>query len=516
MKIVNSFFKSFVLLLCVAVVFSCDDDLNTIGSDIIGDPNFNFLLMDDSSVLAYSRAANPVQTNNLQTYQLGVYKDPVYGITESSVLAQLTLDEVNPDFGINPVIDSVYLNIPYFSTSTSAAGDAPAFTLESVFGDTPFKLSVYRSNFFLRDLDPDSGFTEPQKYYSNQGPLFRGFLGELIKTEEEFKPSDETVGIGSEKFPPRLRMALPISFFEENILNQEGQDVLLNNENFKNHIRGLYFIAEAINGDGTMIIFNINQAGIQMYYTQDNTAEPVPGEEYEPRLPRVLDFSFSGVNVNTFEGTIPPSIQDKLNNPNLAGEENLFLKGGAGAISIIELFGPDADGNGIADELEVLRNRKILINEANLTFQVNQNMVNGPSTEPERIFIYDLDNNRVLVDYALDNLTSPSDPLNFKTNHLGRLERDASENGVSYKIRITNHVSNLIKRDSTNVRLGLAITQNVNIVDALSLQNITPPGFDKVPAGNVISPQGTVLYGSHPADQTKKIKFNIYYTEIDN
>ncbi|MBA3986521.1 MAG: DUF4270 domain-containing protein, partial [Flavobacteriales bacterium] len=247
MKIFNSFFKIFVLLISVTFVFSCEDDLNSIGSDIIGDPNFNFLLDDNASVVAYSRRTNPVQTNNLPNYQLGVYNDPVYGITESSVLAQLTLNEVNPDFGVNPVIDSVYLSIPYFSTSNGATGSNLAFTLDSIFGTSPFKLSVYRSNFFLRDLDPDTGFIEPQKYFSNQGPLFRGFLGELLYTDNEFTPSPEPVVVGSgeqtqQTFPPRLRVALPISFFEENILNREGEEVLLNNENFKNHIRGIYFI----------------------------------------------------------------------------------------------------------------------------------------------------------------------------------------------------------------------------------------------------------------------------------
>jgi len=516
MKIINSFFKIFVFVALSIVITSCEEDFNSVGSDIIGDPNFNFDLYDQGLVTAYSRRTNPVQTNNLPVYQLGVYNDPVYGLTEASVLAQVTLDQLNPSFGENPEIESVYLSVPYFSTSLGT-GDDVTYTLDSIFGNTPYKLSVYESNYFLRDLDPTTGFQEAQKYYSNQGPLFQGFLGELLYEDTEFVPSNSTVTIyegieeDEEKVAPRLWVELPIAFFEEKILNQENTDVLINNNNFKNHFRGVYFIAEAINPQGNSIIFDMNQAKINIKYTRDN---PDTTSE-ELRIRRALGLSLNAIKVNTFTTNFPSTIEQTLSNPNTSGEQNIYLKGGPGTMTIIELFGGDANGNGVADELEELRAKKWLINEANLILQVNQDIVQGGNTEPERIFIYDLNNNRLLVDYALDNLTPASDPVNFKTNHSGRLQRNGG-NGVSYKIKLTNHISNLINRDSTNVRLGLSVTQNINVVTSQALQNTTSPGFDEVPTGSVISPQGTVLYGSNPLDQNKKIKLNIYYTEIDN
>ncbi|MCB0464526.1 MAG: DUF4270 family protein, partial [Aequorivita sp.] len=71
------------------------------------------------------------------------------------------------------------------------------------------------------------------------------------------------------------------------------------------------------------------------------------------------------------------------------GEENLYLRGGDGIISVVELFGKDNDNNGVADELQVLRDKKWIINEANLIFYVNQDLMVGDGTEPERIMIYD-------------------------------------------------------------------------------------------------------------------------------
>tara|TARA_R110000850_G_scaffold271031_2_gene404643 strand:+ start:31753 stop:33267 length:1515 start_codon:yes stop_codon:yes gene_type:complete len=501
-------------IFCVAVLAifatSCQEDFNAVGSDIIGDPNFEFDLYDEASVVAYSRRANPVQTNNLPVYHLGIYNDPVYGITQANVLAQVTMNQTNPSFGENPEIEKVYLNIPYFST-TEGTGVNQSYKLDSIFGniESEIKLSIYESNYFLRDLDPNTGFEETQKYYSNQGPLFQSFLGELLTEVNSFAPSPEEV----DTLSPRLRVELPNAFFEEKILNQEGNDVLLNNTNFKDHFRGIHFIAEYINGDGVSFLFDITQGNIEIQYTRDDDD---PEAAAGARTESTFNLSFNGITVNTFNNNFPPAIEESLNNPDLSGEENLYLKGGSGTFSVIELFGPDLDGNGVADELDDLRDKKWLVNEANIVLNVNKDLVTGGNYEPERIFLYDLNNNRILVDYQLDNLTPPTDPINYKSTHSERLKKDASGNGESYKIRITNHISNLINNDSTNVKLGLVVTQNINVITSQTLQNTVSPGVEEVPTGSVISPEGTILYGSHPENPEKRIRLNIYYTEIDN
>jgi hypothetical protein len=534
MKNSNPLYKLFGLFLVVLTVVACQEDFSPVGSDIIADPNFEFDLYDQATVVAYSRRAFPVQTNNLPAYQLGVYNDPVYGITEASILSQVTMDQTNPSFGENPEIKEVILSIPFFATA-QGTGNSATFSLDSVFGNSPFKLSVYESNFFLRDLDPNTGFDEPQKYYSNQGPLFQNFLGQLLfETNTEighFLPSsylNVVINEGEEneeRLSPRLRVKLDeeaIAFFTDKIIDKQGTDALLNNTNFKNHFRGVYFIAEALTEQGNLSILDIRNSSIEIIYERDDDGGGGAGGRSakalieEERVEASFRLSFNGINVNTFKNSLPSELENILNNPNTAGADNLYLKGGAGTITIIELFGNDSNGNNIADELEDLRSKKWIINEANLTFKVNKNLVNGGSTEPERIFLYDLNNRRVLLDYQLDNNTPASDILNFKTSHLGRLKRDASSNGESYKLRITNHISNLINRDSTNVRLGLVVSQNVNVVSSQSLQNSIPPGVKTIPTTSVLSPQGTVLYGSNPSNPENRVKLNIFYTEINN
>jgi hypothetical protein len=146
-------------------------------------------------------------------------------------------------------------------------------------------------------------------------------------------------------------------------------------------------------------------------------------------------------------------------------------------------------------------------------------MQNTSTIEPERIFLYDLKNGRPLIDYTFDSSTNSSFPKKGKTTHGGMIEREDVDNGrgVRYKIRITRHVINLIKEDSTNVRLGLSITDNINnvIMSKLKTANSTT---DEAPTMSVISPVGTILFGtkvSANVPESKRLKLEIYYTKPD-
>ncbi|MND98809.1 hypothetical protein D3C80_911750 [compost metagenome] len=86
--------------------------------------------------------------------------------------------------------------------------------------------------------------------------------------------------------------------------------------------------------------------------------------------------------------------------------------------------------------------------------------------------------------------------------------------GLTYKIRITNQIRNLINNaDSTNVKFGLVVTEDINTVSSYKLR--TANGFSSyVPKASVMNPLGTILYGTNsevPAD--KRLKLEIYYTK---
>src|SRR5690606_1443257 len=131
-------------------------------------------------------------------------------------------------------------------------------------------------------------------------------------------------------------------------------------------------------------------------------------------------------------------------------------------------------------ELEMLRDKEWIINEANLIFYVNQDLIVGGDAEPDRIMIYDFQNSNVLADYLQDP-TNGLDPIKAYSNHFGVLQRGSDNNGTYYKMKITDHISNLINKDSTNVPLGIVVSQNVSIRTTQELLNPMEPHIEQIP-----------------------------------
>jgi len=522
------------VLIAILVFASCEEEFNNLETDIIEQ---NFVTDVDSSrtVVAYSKPIVGVQTNGLTTYQIGTYRDPFYGKSTANIVTQLGIAPIDtdPDFGNCTVLDSVIMYLPYFSTEDANTDE---FELDSIFGNQPINIKIFESNFFLQQNDPNSNFEEPQSYFSNQtGDIENNLLEEIFEINN-FRPQSNSIVLNDTvTLPPGLRIALPGEFFRDKILTRQGTPELLNNNNFREYFRGLYFKVTGQTGNGNLTFFNFqnedNPPNITLHYTFTEEVDNY-GDCSNPETERfqgTFQMLFNGINVNLFENesTIGTSINDLFNVNTRQGEETLFMKGGNGFVTVVELFGDRdlkktlevndnlilVDGsNGVPDELDELRVNNWLINEANLIFYVDQDKVQGGSTEPERIIIFDTKNNTVLVDYNFD-ITSGNSPIDAIGEHLGRLERGSDDNGDFYKIRITNHLTNLITRDSTNIPLGVMVSQNVTQIGFQELtSNAAGEFLDAVPGTSVIAPEGTVLHGNLSPDLNKRLKLRIFYT----
>ena len=196
MKTQNTLPKIVAILFFIISIVSCQEDFNTIGGDIVGDDSLLSQLDKSKTVVAYSRKLAPVQTNIIPVSQLGIYNDGTFGKSTINYMTQLLMNTPNPVFGDSLgqeiFLDSVMLYIPYFNDVITEE-DITTYTLDSVFGSEPINISIYESNYFLRDLDPNSNFQDPQYYYSNQGPIFEDNLlqNDLFLEIEDFVPSNE-------------------------------------------------------------------------------------------------------------------------------------------------------------------------------------------------------------------------------------------------------------------------------------------------------------------------------------
>ena len=129
----------------------------------------------------------------------------------------------------------------------------------------------------------------------------------------------------------------------------------------------------------------------------------------------------------------------------------------------------------------------------------------------------EISSNRV---HVFDPTTNTVDPKVGKYIYGGIIEKEDVDNGrgTKYKIRITNHLRNMISNDSTNVRLGLSVTENINNV-AFSKLRTANTNTQYAPSMSVLSPLGTVLYGTNipvgDPDYEKRLKLEIYSTKPD-
>ena len=533
----NSFFKKILIVTVVLFLYSCDKDYNSIGDGLLGDNHFAFDKY-TSSVISYNQKIGPVQSNNLNVNALGIYDNPAFGTTTANFASQIALVSVNPTIGKNPVIESVVLRIPYFSTLKSTDTDGNhVYELDSIYGpsDAKIKLSVFESGYYMRDLDPVGGFQTSQSFFTDQNADF-----DNVKVGNRLNDSSDPVENDSFSFSaaeykstvttdgkdvitrvaPGLRLNLNMGFFKTKIIDASTSGKLATNDVFKNYFRGLYFkVEKSGSSSSALAMMDFKKGEITIKYKEDTS------DTDATRVEKSIVINLSGNTVSLLnQSNANTAYTDATNsgNSNTAiGDEKLYLKGGEGSLAVIELFGKDLYGedgltgspNGVADELDIIRKNGWLINEANLVFHVDASSMTG-SYEPNRIYLYDLNNHRPIADYYND-ATAGTNSKNGKAVFGGILEKEAVTNGrgISYKIRITNQIRGLIKNaDSTNVKLGLVVTEDVNVVSSNKLRTATT--ISQVPRASVMNPLGTIIYGSKSTvPEDKRLKLEIYYTK---
>ena len=548
MKYINSLlFKSACVLSVILMVQACDSEFSEIGSGIVGVPDFE-IKNKAYPITTYNKKITKFESSNLGNNLLGYYEDPVFGGFNANFVVQMLSSDFTPTFGEDTVLDSVILTIPYSSNATINE-DVTDYELDSLYGSNEIKLSIYKNNFLLRSFDPSAAVDDFQNYYSD-GSLTSGQLiessqleGQLLYSDAAYFPSslsipletiNEETGVSevTSTLIPSLRIDLfnnpnnsnlPEGFWEDLIFSLENNEATSSRDGFYNYFRGLYFKAEATSeNEGHMMQLQLQDplSNLTVYYSYNQT---VNGEEETSSAQGEYVLSFSGNNVAIFDNDFNPSILQTINDTStdLEGDDFLYLKGGEGSMAVIELFAEDEDGNTFADYLSEFRDidneiitPKRLINEAFLEFYVEETTSNADI--PNRVYIYDLDNNSVLFDYALDQSISTTSS-DSKLVHLVPLATETDSDGVEhkkYKIRLTDHLNNIVINDSTNVSLGLLVSSNVGQISLNEFKNTED--IQGVPTGTVLSPKSVVLHGNNSPDPAKHPKLNIYYTEPNN
>jgi len=537
----NFIFKTIPFLFLIILFNSCDKEFNVIGEDIIGDSSFD-IKKEEFQVVAYNQQLAPIQSNNMPVNALGIYDNPSFGTTTANFVTQVSLTSLGTTFADVTKVKSVVLSIPYFVDSSKTVLDTgtgnSTYVLDSIHGPAlaKMKLSIYESGYYMSDLDPEEQYTQPQKFYTNQYSEFNAKKGSVllnnstINTAENsqffFDPAEivtkDANGVVTARSAPAMKLNLNVDFFQSKIMGAPASK-LANNDAFKEYFRGLFFNIERNGSDPTnLAMINFAKGTITITYTE--TVNSVDTDKtfvlnLTGNTVSLLDQSNTNVN---YADAINPSNINKV-----SGDANLYIKGGEGSMSILKLFSTtDNHGlqltdapNGVPDELDDMRRNKYLVNEANLVFYLNSDAM-GESSVPQRIYLYDFTNSKVLYDYSADGSTAGNSKYD-KYVFGGILDKKTATNGGGpfYKVRITNHIRNLIKNvDSTNVDLGLVVTEDINRNSFNVFRDKTIFPY-KAPLASVMNPLGAIIFGNNiPFDDKnykKRLKFEIYYTKAN-
>jgi len=508
----------FLISVFVIGLMSCERDFKDIGIALVDNNKFDTKVL-ISDIIAYNKKIDSVRVDSMPQYVLGVNKNGVFGKTTASIAAQLALAP-STNFGENPKIDSVILDIPYYNRKTGtkkvpnfATEDlndsiaVPIFELDSILGnrDTKFTINVYELGTFLNALDPLDP-TRKKRYFSNRS---YAVVGTELYTGL-FKPNaDDTVAYIKYRDPlsekvfdidtikrvgsiPTIKMPLNEDFFSSKFLPNGNSAEFSSTDEFIHFFRGLYI--EASGTDGTLLTLPLQNGSITIFYSNDASSTDAGGVTTVTRQKQKMIFPLTGIRTNKFEhnySLATSSIQNKLLNPDkVNGEQKLYIQGTSGVMAVLNLF--------TKDDLEAIRSKNWLINEANIKVYVDKDETG--SDVPNRLFLYNLDNNAQILDVISEGT------FNFG----GTLEYDADGKPDFYKFKITDYIASILKRENTREPSKLALK-------AFSSYNI--PSFLRA-SDTIIKPydwntKGVAVFGNKEMS-AKKLVLEVFYTEPKN
>lgn len=547
----NRIIKGLLLILGVISLQSCDKDFSTVGGNVIGDGNLGIDTYNVQDIIAYNQAYGAMDTKNLMEIPLGALKSDLFGDNTSSIVTQLSFDKSAFDgIGDNAKIDSVYVYIPYFSEFDKTEENTRLYKLNNVYGNASFNLEVYQNGYYMNSANINDG--EDKKYYSDNATTFdSNIVSPLLNNKDasqntsfSFKNTDivipqydkegniiidEATGKPKAKMTltPGMWLDLDKNYFQEQWINKKEE--FIDEGAFKDIFRGLYFKATSNSTPGAIGLLQLSKGQFVIKYTFDSKSKDKEGNEVITSKKATLTLNFvsnaasgnpkqnGNVATNLFHQTPNQQYTDAISAPNKKlGDEKLYVKGNEGSLAVVELF---KDNNG--EELQKLRDMDILINDAILTVYVDKSLMKNQANPP-RLQLYNYDNQEYVADFAFDSSTIGNVVKPYYGGFFEKEDLDNNKEGFVYRIRISQHIMNLIKnKEAKNSKLALIVANeyNTGLMGNMTFKSLkndipnTPTDIKIINPFTIGCPIGTVLYGTNGTDSKTKMKLQIFYTK---
>ena len=249
-------------------------------------------------------------------------------------------------------------------------------------------------------------------------------------------------------------------------------------------------------------------------YSTNGTSDEIADDRID-KIQREYTLGLSGIRINTLKNEgFNASIQEGIisSNQNLPSDR-LYIKSGKYHGKIRLFSNENSEGTEV---LNNLRQQNWLISKAKLEFYLDSDQTEiSAELLAQRLYLYEYESGSPLLDYFGDNSISSSGTNRNKNIFGGLLEYDESNKPYKYSFNLTKHISNIIRNDSLNLDLGLVVSANIednSIIEGI--KNFSDDPIIKYPRAATLNPIGSVLVGSHPADELsdKKVVLEITYS----
>lgn len=498
-------------------IISCESDFTDIDTNVISNTKFttNDLLLE---VNATNSPLAQLQTDNISRqinqYLLGVYASADYEKISASIVSQLAIEsnlqvvdasDITDTTTVLTKIDTVFLKLPYPVSLEDVSNANSNFEFDGLVGNatTPYSLNVFRSNTYLNNFNP----SDPTKINSYHSKDEFEKIGAPLNVEPDypFSPSlndtmfvvkrrmiDNTVvdsdtikifsSSASDNPIPFARVPLNEDVFQQLFLDKYEDEAFGSQASFNDYFRGI--ILEASGDDGSLITYNFNTSNaslnpsIEVYYT--NTVYKIGTTDTIKTVRKNNSFLLSGYRVNTFD------MVDKIY-PN---NNEIKIQGAAGSEGSLTMLD--------ATTLNNLRSNDWLINDASLTFYINQSA--DTASVPERLYLYKT--NGAISNPVLSQVEDAVSEAAFGGIN-GFLERDSDGKAEKYTFKITDYISDLA--------LGLTDYNPTLKIKVFNTSDV--PTTDTIFRNLSWNPRAVTLFNQDPINGDKKAVLKISYSE---
>ncbi|RMG77885.1 MAG: DUF4270 domain-containing protein [Bacteroidetes bacterium] len=430
----NSFFALGVLLAALCLLNACNDP-TSIGSDLLSGDELDLAytdtltirsktVRDADSVLTYSTADFDPASFRLTAHLVGRFEDPIFGISESSVYAQVRLlNGIVPNFAQGEFLDEVHLD--------SIVLVLPWDTL-GIYGDTLTEM------YDLEVYELDESLSSDENYFSDQTfavkpNVIAGVTGLRPRPRTPVTALQPTIDIGAQELIRERQLRLHLdplyasAFFGADTLNFQ------NDTSFLKFFKGLYIKSASTNRG--MLSFNLNStsAGMYVYYKVDTLKQIYQFPfSFNPQSVRTAHFS------HDYQGTI---VEQALNSTSET-DSIIFVQGMAGVTATLEF--PFADSF-----------NDILVNKAELEL---------PIIHLDGDLNFDPISQLALEEVLADGTTRPISDLTIAASLGSGTSFVAAFGGVvvdeeRYVINMSNHFQKMVDGEATKTVRILVLNQ---------------------------------------------------------